>query len=352
MSMDKGRIPNGAAIDFVSSFQDVFFETISQHLGTFIQDGFLKDLYEKQPTTPVDKAQMLIDRFGKSANPQKFIEQARSLNIQPTTLSLIFSIAFSKDKQKARVTVDKQVKNQSTTAKPDAKTSAKNSQKDKKSSDTEVTQILTGYEAVGDEQEQIQDIIVYDIPYTWDLQKILAELKFWETLLNVPLNGNINLGGIPVRWFPASWTLRERKQRENITSAFKIIQTSKGRRKLVGYFENWETTLKALDSPPVTLPLGKELKWCRHSIPNLKKARKLKTKNTPDMKTSGNTGNAPDSNKSKKKDQVPSSTSNKKKDNQLKDPQAQKKAKNSSKSKGRDKGNQVVLAEILSFCVD
>ncbi|CAB4411336.1 unnamed protein product [Rhizophagus irregularis] len=37
-------------------------------------------------------------------------------------------------------------------------------------------------------------------------------------------------------------------------SAFKIIQTSKGRRKLVGYFENWETTLKALDSPPVTLP--------------------------------------------------------------------------------------------------
>ncbi|PKC65556.1 hypothetical protein RhiirA1_460878 [Rhizophagus irregularis] len=408
MSMDKGRIPNGAAIDFVSSFQDVFFETISQHLGTFIQDGFLKDLYEKQPTTPVDKAQMLIDRFGKSANPQKFIEQARSLNIQPTTLSLIFSIAFSvasrswdnftthfymefgdmgnkvnpdffdesedderneaelgsqlnkiwlqipnpKDKQKARVTVDKQVKNQSTTAKPDAKTSAKNSQKDKKSSDTEVTQILTGYEAVGDEQERIRDIIVYDIPYTWNLQKILAELKFWGTLLNVPLNGNINLGGIPVRWFPASWTLRERKQRENITSAFKIIQTSKGRRKLVGYFENWETTLKALDSPPVTLPLGKELKWCRHSIPNLKKARKLKTKNTPDMKTSGNTGNAPDSNKSKKKDQVPSSTSNKKKDNQLKDPQAQKKAKNSSKSKGRDKGNQVVLAEILSFCVD
>ncbi|PKC51221.1 hypothetical protein RhiirA1_484245 [Rhizophagus irregularis] len=134
---------------------------------------------------------------------------------------------------------------------------------------------------------------------------------------------------------------------EDMTTA-----TFKGRRKLVGYFENWETTLKALDSPPVTLPLGKELKWCRHSIPNLKKARKLKTKNTPDMKTSGNTGNAPDSNKSKKKDQVPSSTSNKKKDNQLKDPQAQKKAKNSSKSKGRDKGNQVVLAEILSFCVD
>ncbi|EXX73431.1 hypothetical protein RirG_060400 [Rhizophagus irregularis DAOM 197198w] len=221
MSIDKRRTPNGAAIDFVSEFQDTFFETISQHLGTFIQDGFLKDLYEKKPTKPVDKAQMLIDRFGESANPQKFIEQARSLNIQPTTLSLIFSIALSaasrswdnftthfymefgnmgdevepdffdesdderneaelgsrlselysqtpnpvlempptlpdvemtsvdqpvtpktsrkKDKQKVRVTGDKQVKNQSTTAKPDAKTSAKNSKKEKKSSDTEVT---------------------------------------------------------------------------------------------------------------------------------------------------------------------------------------------------------------------
>ncbi|PKY31972.1 hypothetical protein RhiirB3_449855 [Rhizophagus irregularis] len=63
-------------------------------------------------------------------------------------------------------------------AKPDVKTSAKNSQKGKKSSEPEATQILTGYEAVGEEQEQIQDIIVYDIPYTWNLQKIIAELKF------------------------------------------------------------------------------------------------------------------------------------------------------------------------------
>ncbi|EXX52130.1 hypothetical protein RirG_255770 [Rhizophagus irregularis DAOM 197198w] len=77
-----------------------------------------------------------------------------------------------------------------------------------------------------------------------------------------------DLGGIPVRWFPASWTLRERKQCEKFqavihdiseymtmailwmdrkpceflmkcgASSFKIIQTSKGRRKLVAYFEN------------------------------------------------------------------------------------------------------------------
>ncbi|GBC33217.2 hypothetical protein GLOIN_2v1773465 [Rhizophagus irregularis DAOM 181602=DAOM 197198] len=225
-----------------------------------------------------------------------------------------------KDKQKARAIVDKQVKNQSTTAKPDAKTSAKNSQKNKKSPDNEVTQILTGYEAVGDEQERIRDIIVYDIPYTWDLQKILAELNFWGTLSSV-----------------------------RGTSAFKIIQTSKGKRKLVGYFKNWETTLKVLDSPPVSLLSGKELKWCQHSIPNLKKARKPKTKKMPDTKISGKAGKVLDSNKSKKKDQVSSSTSNKKNENQLKDSRAQEKAKNTSKSKDRDKGNQVVLAEILSL---
>ncbi|CAB4425831.1 unnamed protein product [Rhizophagus irregularis] len=63
-----------------------------------------------------------------------------------------------KDKQKVHVTDDKQVKNhknQSTTAKPGAKTLDKNPKKDKKSSIPEATQILTGYKAVGDEQEQI-----------------------------------------------------------------------------------------------------------------------------------------------------------------------------------------------------
>ncbi|PKY62574.1 hypothetical protein RhiirA4_489237 [Rhizophagus irregularis] len=129
----------------------------------------------------------------------------------------------------------------------------------------------------------------------------------------------------------------------------KVIQTSKGRRKLVGYFENWETTLKALDSPPVTLPLGKELKWCRHSIPNLKKAHKLKAKNTLSKKKSGNTGKVSGSNKPTKKDKVPSSPQDIKNNNQSKAPSAQKKAKKHSKSKDRDKDNQVVLAEILSL---
>ncbi|CAB4422559.1 unnamed protein product [Rhizophagus irregularis] len=340
---------------------------------------------------------ILIKRFGDAANPANFTTQVQATNIQPTTLLLVFSIAFyaasrswdnfssqflsefcdihvgsddedemlndssvdepdvdddlgnlseedllkmgfqmppppkpaivtppiPKDKQKAHVTTDKQVKNQSTTAKPDAKTPVNNSQKEKKSSVPEFN-------------------------------------KYWTT----------DLGGIPVRLFPASWTLRERKQREKFqaiihdipedmtmatlwtdrkpcnflmtcgASSFKIIQTSKGRRKLVAYFKNWETTLRALDTPQVFVADSNELKWCRHSIPNLKKAQpKSKTKNTPDKKKSGNTGKVLASNQSKKKDN--SKSSKKVSENN--------KAKNSSKKKGRNKDNKEVLAEILTL---
>ncbi|CAB4482064.1 unnamed protein product [Rhizophagus irregularis] len=57
-------------------------------------DGFLKDLFEKNPSVTKDKAQLLIQKFGETANPANFTSQAQATNIQPTTLSLIFSIAL------------------------------------------------------------------------------------------------------------------------------------------------------------------------------------------------------------------------------------------------------------------
>ncbi|EXX66845.1 hypothetical protein GLOIN_2v1791351 [Rhizophagus irregularis DAOM 181602=DAOM 197198] len=275
MFMDKSRTPNEAALDFISKFNETYFHFITYHLSSFVQDSFLKDLFEKNPSVPKDKAKILIERFGESANPANFTSQTQATNIQPTTLLLIFSIALyaasrtwdnfssqffcefsdmgnddddddaesqdtddylmdespllepdvddlirqgfqippnpvpiklpsmpdivltpvdqtvipensrKKDKQKACVTDDKQIKNQSTKAKPDVKTSAQNSHKGKKSSKLKATQILTGYETVGEELERIRDIIVYDIPYTWDLPKIIAELKLWVILSSV-----------------------------------------------------------------------------------------------------------------------------------------------------------------------
>ncbi|PKY30912.1 hypothetical protein RhiirB3_448227, partial [Rhizophagus irregularis] len=94
MSMDKSRTTNEEALDFVSKFNEIYFQTVTYHLSSFIQDSFLKDLFEKNPSVPKDKAQLLIQKFGESANPANFTAQAQATNIQPTTLSLIFSIAL------------------------------------------------------------------------------------------------------------------------------------------------------------------------------------------------------------------------------------------------------------------
>ncbi|PKB96223.1 hypothetical protein RhiirA5_435215 [Rhizophagus irregularis] len=137
-----------------------------------------------------------------------------------------------KGKQKARITADKQVKHQSTTANPNAKTLAKNPKKDKKSSEPKATQILTGYEAVGD------DTIKCSVnPHSPFPSLINFGRQTWEEITMATL-----------------W--QDHKPCDFLVqcgaNAFKIIQTSKGRRKLVAYFENWETTLRALDKPPVT----------------------------------------------------------------------------------------------------
>ena len=103
--------------------------------------------------------------------------------------------------------------------------------------------------------------------------------------------------------------------------------------------------------PQFFVPDGKELKWCRHSIPTLKKAQsKPKAKNTPNTKKSGKSDKNLDSNQPKKKDKPTSSKKVPKNNNQEEiHPKTQKKAKNSSKKKGGNKDNKEVLAEILTL---
>ena len=55
--------------------------------------------------------------------------------------------------------------------------------------------------------------------------------------------------------------------------AFKIVQDGKGKRKLVGFFETWESLHKTLNSKPVWEKVT--LAWCTHTTPNhTKKAKK------------------------------------------------------------------------------
>ncbi|EXX50409.1 hypothetical protein RirG_271100 [Rhizophagus irregularis DAOM 197198w] len=150
-----------------------------------------------------------------------------------------------------------------------------------------VTHILTGYKESDDEREQVRDIIIYNIPYTWNVEEILGELTLWGKTIKLSLKWQhkyqtlrvkIVLNSFTFPQFNKFWTIdwefqavihdipvdmtmatlwADRKPQPFLTtcsaSAFKIIQTSKGKRKLVKYFENWEATLKALGTPQVCL---------------------------------------------------------------------------------------------------
>ncbi|PKY60199.1 hypothetical protein RhiirA4_483638, partial [Rhizophagus irregularis] len=94
MSLDKSRKQFEETLAFVAEYNELFHINVTHHLSSFIQNGFLKNLFDKNPSKPVDNTQLLISKFGEAADPANFSSQAQATNIQPTTLSLIFSIAL------------------------------------------------------------------------------------------------------------------------------------------------------------------------------------------------------------------------------------------------------------------
>ncbi|PKY62507.1 hypothetical protein RhiirA4_432580, partial [Rhizophagus irregularis] len=79
-------------LEFISYNEAIHLQEVTTLLGSFVENGFLKQLFDKGPQA-MDKAQLLVDTFGECANPNNFTEQAKATNIQPTTLSLLFTIA-------------------------------------------------------------------------------------------------------------------------------------------------------------------------------------------------------------------------------------------------------------------
>ena len=184
-------------LEFISYNEAIHLQEVTTLLGSFVENGFLKQLFDKGPQA-MDKAQLLVDMFGDCANPTNFSEQSKATNISPNdmgdftdseasdnddlfdTTSPSYSkstpnpvietppilpdvemtpvdqtvtpeTSWKKDKQKAYVTDDKQVKNQSTTANPGAQTLAKKSRKRMNISVPEATQILTGFKEADDQ---------------------------------------------------------------------------------------------------------------------------------------------------------------------------------------------------------
>ena len=167
--------------------------------------------------------------------------------------------------------------------------------------------VLTGH--IPQNKDNVGEVLVYDIPATWSHDKLLAELKLWGHVISINTklhqkyqsvwikiefnsfqlakytqgDWQVDLGKIPIRWFPISWSLKDRKEYERFQGviedlppsfttdlmwtdghlhellstqsglkAFKIVQYEGNRRKLIGYFDSW-VNLK--------ISLGTEVRW-------------------------------------------------------------------------------------------
>ncbi|GBB89561.1 hypothetical protein RclHR1_16290007 [Rhizophagus clarus] len=100
--------------------------------------------------------------------------------------------------------------------------------------------IITGYQPEENDKNLTLDLVVYDILAKWTNYQLLSELNKWGKVVSVSMhvqkkyqtakvrftpnynclkaynNGDwmVSLSSLPVRWFPAAWSLSERKQRE------------------------------------------------------------------------------------------------------------------------------------------
>ncbi|RGB22537.1 hypothetical protein C1646_775921 [Rhizophagus diaphanus] len=334
------------------------------------------DLEDSDDCTEDDDTDIIIESTPITPTPNPVpISQQELPDIVITPVDLPVTPKISQKEEinnSTRVPVDKQVNNQS---KKGNNNNWKKKSPANNSSKPAVTEVLTGYEVSSpEEQERIRDIIVYDILYTWSPEKISAELKLWDNPIKLSIkrqhkyqtlrvkialssfslpqfnnNWTTDLGGIPDVTTHILW--RDQKPTTYLcelgAKSFKIVQTGKGKRKLVGYFETWEAVRKVLDYHQVLSSEGIRLSWYQHSTPNLKKVPTTKDRSGGKKTDSSNA-------KSKKKDQQ-SSFKAPNKSNKLKKPlgQKMKDSENSDNSKKKAKGgnnsNKEVLAKILEL---
>uniref|UniRef100_U9U7Q2 Uncharacterized protein n=1 Tax=Rhizophagus irregularis (strain DAOM 181602 / DAOM 197198 / MUCL 43194) TaxID=747089 RepID=U9U7Q2_RHIID len=90
MTKDTSRIQYKEAVDFVSKFNDIFYQSLSFHLSSFIEDCFFKDLFNKNLSKAVNKAQLLIENnicliqnLGKFRCPVFYMTDDESLADEP-----------------------------------------------------------------------------------------------------------------------------------------------------------------------------------------------------------------------------------------------------------------------------
>ncbi|EXX63684.1 hypothetical protein RirG_150030 [Rhizophagus irregularis DAOM 197198w] len=345
-------------------------------------DDLMDDDRDLNINRPIDKSSDVQDRtIAESSGTQPNVDQSLLDHNLNTATPLIVDITQPQHViQQENMDVDL----------------TKSSKQKKKSNKNLVKNVITGHIPTDDDTSRVRDILVYDIPVSWTPEDILKELTLWGKTISLQMKPQrkyqtlrlkielstfqlaqfeinedpvwtTDLGGIPVRWFPARWTLKERKQREKFQAtihkipdsmtlaalwtdrrphsflsaikglkSFKIIQTARGERKLLGFFERWVDMRAALENQVIWENYN--LSWNRHAPPTQPtrshgdKANKNRNRTSRSQKTEKTQQN---SKNSKKK---PKETTSKK-------PDGQKNKKDKSRSKSKDK----VLAEILDL---
>jgi len=267
---------------------------------------------------------------------------------------------------------------------PVSKNSKKNSKnkKTKKQDNRVLPKVLTGHVPSKENETKVREMVIYDIPSIWPAEKCLQELNEWGKVISMSAkiqkkfqtlrvkmeltssmvirfdknDWMVGLGNIPVRWFPADWTLQERKKRESFQLAVKSIPDSLtindcwlplygklteyltdrhvkawrilkiGKvRKLILYFESF-ADLKYCKEKGMTFGPAdnlQNLELSRHGSPNFTKCN---SKNEPKKKAST---------QPTKQDKKTTATLTQK--------------KKPKKNRGQSNDNQKVLAEILSL---
>ncbi|GBC00167.1 hypothetical protein RclHR1_37710001 [Rhizophagus clarus] len=160
----------------------------------------------------------------------------------------------------------------------------------------DATQIITDYRPNPSLGQYVRDILIYDVPVKWENITLLDYLKAWGNVISVTVKKQKKyktvrckleimhifdtwerdrlwiapLGPVVVRWFPASWSLKERKERERFQAvvqgpldsftadalavkehltnfinplrikAFKEVKNPDSTHKMIAYFESWE----------------------------------------------------------------------------------------------------------------
>ncbi|GES87429.1 hypothetical protein GLOIN_2v1662849 [Rhizophagus clarus] len=215
------------------------------------------------------------------------------------------------------------------TAKPFVSRTKGEKSKDKSNDlDDDATHIITGYRPNPSLGQYVRDILIYDVPAKWENITLLDYLKTWGNVISVTVKKQKKyktvrckleimhafdtwerdhlwiapLGPVVVRWFPASWSLKERKERERFQAAvqgppdsftadalavkehltnfvnplhikaFKEVKNPDGTRKMIAYFERWEDLQNILNKE--SFWNGEKLSWCRHTVPSFITRRK------------------------------------------------------------------------------